>query len=196
MSTKPTTVAVATYASRDAAVEDYEIIRGAKHQGELDHLAIAVVAKDDEGKLVVDRHDSTAKHLAWGGAIIGASLVVLVPPLGITTLAAAGAGAGAVASAGALAGAGGLIGHFYRNIPKETVEEMGKTLSSGQAGLLIIAVDPKGLDVEALLTNAEKKIVKTGVTDEKDAEDDALESAFEELSDTSADASSGVSASA
>lgn len=188
MSTKSTTVAVATYASRDAAVEDYEIIRGAKHQGELDHLAIAVIAKDQDGKLVVDRHDSTAKHLAWGGAIVGASLVVLVPPLGITTLAAGLAGGGAVATAGALAGAGGIIGHFYRNIPKDTVEEMGATLSLGQAGLLIIAVDPKGLDIDALLTKAEKKVVKTGVTDEKDAEDDALESAFKQMSDTNATA--------
>jgi len=188
MSTKSTTVAVATYASRDAAVEDYEIIRGAKHQGELDHLAIAVIAKDEDGELSVDRHDSTAKHFAWGGAIIGASLVVLVPPLGITTLAATAAGAGAVASAGALAGAGGIIGHFYRNIPKETVEQMGKTLSSGQAGLLIIAVDLKGIDVEKLLTNAEKKVVTTGVADEKDAEDDALEAAFEQMSDANAPA--------
>ncbi|WP_374008456.1 hypothetical protein [Leifsonia sp. LS-T14] len=194
MSTKPTTVAVATYASRDAAVEDYEVIRGAKHQGELDHLAIAVIAKDEDGRLVVDRHDSTAKHLAWGGAIVGASLLVLVPPLGITTLAAGAAGAGALTSAGALAGAGGLIGHFYRNVPKDTVEEMGATLSSGQAGLLIIAVDPKGLDIGALLTNAEKKIVKTGVTDEKDAENDALESAFEQMNDTSAAEAPKVSA--
>lgn len=188
MSTKSTTVAVATYAARDRAVEDYEVIRGAKHQGELDHLAIAVIAKDEDGKLVVDRHDSTAKHLAWGGAIVGASLVVLVPPLGITTLAAGIAGGSAVATAGALAGAGGIIGHFYRNIPKETIEQMGATLSSGQAGLLIIAVDPKGLDIGALLTNAEKKVVTTGVTDEKDAENDALESAFEQMSDKSATA--------
>ncbi|WP_431246507.1 hypothetical protein [Leifsonia xyli] len=185
MSTKSTTVAVATYASRDDAVKDYEVIRGAKHQGELDHLAIAVIAKDQDGELKVDRHDSTAKHLAWGGAIVGASLVVLVPPLGITTLAAGIAGGSAVAGAGVLAGAGGIIGHFYRNIPKETVEEMGGTLSSGQAGLLIIAVDPKGLDVGALLANAEKKVVKTDVTDEKDAENDALESAFEQMTDTS-----------
>ncbi|MGH1550817.1 hypothetical protein ACRAWB_17200 [Leifsonia poae] len=186
MSTKSTTVAVATYASRDAAVEDYEIIRGAKHQGELDHLAIAVIAKDADGSLVVDRHDSTAKHFAWGGAIIGASLLVLVPPLGITTLAAGAAGAGAVAGAGALAGAGGIIGHFYRNIPKETVERMGATLSSGQAGLLIIAVDPKGIDVGALLTNAESKVVTTGIQDEKDAEEDALESAFEQMKEAAA----------
>ncbi|WP_158865238.1 hypothetical protein [Leifsonia sp. AG29] len=183
MSTNSTTVAVATYSSREDAVEDYEVIRGAKHQGELGHLAIAVIAKDADGKLSVDRHDSTAKHLAWGGAIVGASLVVLVPPLGITTLAATAAGAGAVASAGALAGAGGIIGHFYRNVPKGTIEEMGATLSSGEAGLLIIAVDPKGLDIGALLTNAQKKVVTPGVTDEKDAEDDALEVAFEQLSD-------------
>ncbi|MGH1526408.1 hypothetical protein ACRAWC_21255 [Leifsonia sp. L25] len=124
MSTKPATVAVATYATRDAAVEDYEVVRGAKHQGQLDHIAIAVIVKDENGELKVDRHDSSAKHLAWGGAILGAALTVIVPPVGIATLAAG-------TTTGVLAGAGGIIGHFHRNIPKETIEQMGRSCSPG-----------------------------------------------------------------
>ncbi|HEY1104930.1 MAG TPA: hypothetical protein VGE78_02170 [Agromyces sp.] len=173
MSDKPTTVAVATYKDRDAAVQDYEVIRGAKHQGQLDHLAISVVAKDADGKLKIDRHDSSAKHLAWGGAIVGAALAVVVPPLGLATLGSA------AASAGVLAGAGGIIGHFHRNIPKHVVDEMNDLLQAGEAGLVVVAVNPKGTDVEALLANAQKKVVAVTDGNAKGTTDDALEKAFE-----------------
>ena len=175
MSTKPSTIAVATYANRDAAVEDYEVIRGAKHQGQLDHLAIAVLDKGADGRLKVDRHDSSAKHLAWGGAIVGAALAVIVPPVGIVTLASG------ATTTGVLAGAGGIIGHFHRNVPKETVEKMGALLESGDAGLILIVEDPKGLDVGALLTNAQQKVVTADVKDDKDATKDALEEAFDSI---------------
>ncbi|MGH1548318.1 hypothetical protein ACRAWB_03705 [Leifsonia poae] len=80
-----------------------------------------------------------------------------------------------------LAGAGGIIGHFHRNIPKETIEQMGSLLASGDAGLIIVAEDPKGLDIGALLTNAQKKVVTADVKDDKDAAKDALESAFDSM---------------
>ena len=38
----------------------------AKRDGEFDHIAAAVLTKDASGGLQVERHDSTAKHLAWG----------------------------------------------------------------------------------------------------------------------------------
>jgi len=94
------------------------------------------VTKDADGKLDIDRHDSTTKHLAWAGA----GLAVVAPGVGL----AAGAGAGAI------------VGHFHHNIPKDKVREAGDLLESGSSGLIVVAVNKQGTDVEALLPNATK----------------------------------------
>jgi hypothetical protein len=89
----PVTLAAARYSDRDGAVNDYHTVWGAKHEGEFDHMALAVLTKDANGNLQVERHDSTAKHLAWGGAILGAALTVVAPPVGAAVLAGGAASA-------------------------------------------------------------------------------------------------------
>ena len=175
MSDKPVTVAVATYANKTAAEQDYDAIRGIKHQGQIDHLAIAMVVKDADGELHIDRHDSTAKHLAGGSGVLGGVLTVVSAPLGIVFL-------GPLAVTGAVwAGAGGLVGHFWKNIPKEQVREMGDLLERGDAGLVIVAVNPKDADVDALLANAVSKVVKDDVSDTSHALERAFDAVDEEL---------------
>lgn len=173
MPDKPITVAAATYPDKDAAITDYEAIRHAKRQGGYDHLAIAVVVKEADGTLNVDHHDTSAHHLAWGGAILGATLAVLVPPIGFATL------AGATASTAVLSGAGGIIGHFHQNIPKDIVRQMNEMLASGDAGLVVVAVNPKGTDLTSLLAGAKDKVVVNDVADDKASADNALVTAFE-----------------
>jgi hypothetical protein len=67
VSDKPVTIAVATYANREGAEQDFDAIWGIKHEGQLDHLAIALVSKDEDGKLKVDRHN-THRPSTWRGA--------------------------------------------------------------------------------------------------------------------------------
>jgi uncharacterized membrane protein len=161
----PLVLAVATYDSRDAAVKDFDTVWGAKHEGELDHIAVAVLTKDAAGQLQVERHDSTAKHLAWGGALLGAALAVVAPPVGI----------GMLAAGGTVAGAGGIVGHFHNNIPKATVAEMGDLLQDGQSGLVVVAVNKEGTDITPMLANAKKKIVVDSIKgDLESAYNDAL----------------------
>jgi len=172
MSEKPVTVAVATYADVDGAEQDFDAVWGIKHQGQLDHLAIALVSKDDEGKLKIDRHNTTAKHLAWGGGILGAAATVISAPLGIIFL-------GPLAATAAVwAGAGGLVGHFWHNIPKDEVRRMTDVLEAGEYGLVIVAVNPTGADIGALLANASSKSVSSQQLDT----DGALDRAFEAVS--------------
>ena len=148
----PITLATARYSDRDGAVNDFKAVWDARKGGEFDHTAVAVLTKDESGKLQVERHDSTAKHLTWGGAILGAALTVVAPPVGASML----------AGAGAVGGAGALVGHFHHNIPKADVEEAGDLLESGQSGLIVVAVNRKGSDIQPLLANAEKtKILNT-----------------------------------
>ena len=165
----PMVLAAASYASRDDAVEAFKIVWGARHQGEVDHMDVAVLTKDAAGELQVERHDSTAKHFAWGGALIGAALVIVAPPVGIAAIAAGG---------GALAGAGGIVGHFWNNISKEEVGEISELLQAGESGLLIVAVNHKGTDIAPLLENAEKKkVVETKAGDLDAAFADGLKKA-------------------
>ena len=158
----PIVLAVATYADRQAALDDYEEIKSAKRAGDFDHLAVAVVTKGADGNLDIDRHDSSAKHGAWGGALLGAAILVAAPAaavgagvVGVGT--AVGVGGGATVAG--LSGAGGLAGHLHRNIPKDTVREMGDLLDSGESGLIVVAVDKKGTDIAPLLMRATKTVI-------------------------------------
>lgn len=135
----PITLAAAKYPDRTLAVEDFNRVWSARGNGEFDHTAVAVVTKGADGKLDIDRHDSSTKHLAWTGA----ALAVLVPGAGI----AAGAGVGAI------------VGHFHHNIPKDKVREAGALLESGSSGLIVVAVNKQGTEIDPLLPNAEKTSV-------------------------------------
>lgn len=148
----PITLATATYPDRQLAVEDFERVWSARGNGEFDHTAVAVLTKGSDGKLEIDRHDSTTKHLAW----VGAGLAVLAPGVGV----AVGAGTGAI------------VGHFHHNIPKDQVREAGELLKSGAAGLIIVAVNKQGTDIEPLLPNAEKTSVTQTTAGNLDAEID------------------------
>jgi hypothetical protein len=156
----PVTLAAAKYSDRQSAVDDYHAVWDARGDGEFDHMALAVLTKDASGTLQVERHDSTAKHLAWGGAILGAALVVVAPPVGASVL----------ASAGATAGAGAFVGHFHHNIPKKDVEAAGELLESGQSRLIVVAVNRRGEDIEPLLKNADKTQVTNTTWGDLDAE--------------------------
>ncbi len=168
-SKKPVTVAVATYNNKASAEQDYDAIRATKHHGQLDHLAIAFVEKDADGRLRIHRHDSTAKHLAWGGGVLGAALTIISAPLGIVLL-------GPLAASTAVwAGVGGFVGHFHQNISNDEVRKMSDVLETGQFGLAVVAVNPKGTNVEALLANAVATVVAVNVSDPTGALADAFE---------------------
>lgn len=141
----PLVLAAARYASRDDAVEAFNIVWRARHQGEFDHMDVAVLTKDATGKLQVERHDSTAKHFAWDGALTGAALAIVAPPVGIAAVAAGGAAAG------------GMIGHCWHTISKEKLREISELLHSGEPGLLVVTVNHKGTGITPLLENTENK---------------------------------------
>src|SRR4249919_2211553 len=85
----PIALDAARYSNRDAAVEGFDMAWGAHRGGEFDHTAVAVLTKDDAGKLQIERHDTTAKHLAW----VGAALTVVAPAAAVGIAAGAGTGA-------------------------------------------------------------------------------------------------------
>ena len=123
--TSPRELDGATERGAHPAVLDHHQGPGeARSREDADHLAIALVTKDEDGKLKVDRHNTSAKHLAWGGGILGAAATAISAPLGVVFL-----GPLAV-SAAVWAGVGGLVGHFWKNIPKDELAKMSDILES------------------------------------------------------------------
>ena len=165
----PMTLAGAVYKTRPEAVEAFETIWGARHQGEFDHMALSVLTKDENGQLQVERHDSTTKHLAWTGVAVGAALCVICPPAGIAAVAAGG---------GAGAGIGAWVGHFWNQIPKDDIHELGDLLESGQSAVFVFTVNPKQTDIAPLLMNPERyKVIQTKAGDWDAVADQAIKQA-------------------
>jgi uncharacterized membrane protein len=153
MSDQPVVLAVATYRSRAAAESDFDAVWGVKQERGLDQVAAAVLEKGANGELEMRRHDSTAKHLAWGGALLGGAITVVAAPLGIIVLAPV------VASGAEWAGVGAIVGHFWHNIPRDDLRKMSDLLEDGQAALVVVAVGHAGKDITALLVHAAGTIV-------------------------------------
>lgn len=170
----PITVAVAVYDDRESAVSDYDLVSEVKSTGDLDHIAIAVLTKDEDGHVQVERHDSTAKHMAWGGALIGGAMIVLAPAAAPIAMATSLGMGGGVTAAG-LAGAGGIAGHFWHNVPKERVQEMSDLLHEGESSLIVVAVNKMGTDLMPYLNRATRVVVDdTTVGNLEAAYDDAI----------------------
>ena len=136
----PITLAVATYADRTEAVRDFDRVMAEKTSGAFDHVAVAVMTKGVDGAVEVERHDSTAKHLAWGGALIGGALFVIAPPIAASAIGVGG-------EYGFTRNVSGRIEYLYDFYPTKTYVTGGDTynvrLNAGTLrGALIVRFNP------------------------------------------------------
>jgi hypothetical protein len=136
----------AGYRDRDSAVDDFTSVWSTRHDGAFHHTAVAVLSRDRAGELHVDRHNSTAKHLEWGGALLGSALVVLAPAAGVELLAGVG-----------WSGAGALIGHFRQHTDPDELTRIGGLLHEGGAALVVVVVNRSAGDVTPRLTRADER---------------------------------------
>ena len=107
MSDRPVFIYAATYPDAASAEGDYEILlelHAAKLVGTYD---VALVTKDADGKVHLEKHEKPTQHGAWGGIAVGAAIGVVAAP--------------AVVPAALVGGViGGLGGHFKKGIPRDT----------------------------------------------------------------------------
>jgi len=147
MSDKPVFIYAATYANPADAEADYEgllELHAAKLVGTYD---VALVTKDDDGKVHVRKHEKPTQHGAWGGIAVGAAIGVLATP--------------AVVPAALVGGAiGGLGGHFRKGIARGDAKKLGDLIDAGEATLLVIGESRLEEQLEKALTRAEKAIEK------------------------------------
>jgi uncharacterized membrane protein len=162
MADEPVFLYLATYDGEDAAREDYNVLKELHATGVVGTYDAAVITKDDEGKVHVDKHEKPTQHGAWTGAGVGAVLGILFPPSILGSAIVAGA-------------AGGLIGHVWRGLSRGDVKELGELLDEGQAALLVIGRDQLEETLDRELKRATKRLNK-----EIDADAKAFEKELEE----------------
>jgi uncharacterized membrane protein len=157
MSDRPVFIYAATYASRADALADYDALldlHAAKLVGSYD---VAVIAKDAEGKVHVEKHEKPTQHGAWGGMAVGALVGVLFPPSVI----------GAAVVGGLV---GGVGGHLRKGISRGDAKELGEILQAGQAALIVIGQSRVEEELDKALTRAEKSLEKEIDADRKEFE--------------------------
>jgi uncharacterized membrane protein len=140
-------VFVGAYDSEDEARADYELVKGLHALDAIGSYDAAVVTKDDNGKVHVNKDETTTRHGAWGGAGVGALVGLLFPPSIVVT---------------AVAGAalGGVSGHLWKGLSRSDVKAFGDVIDAGQAALVVVGQSTIEDALDKATKKAEKKIAK------------------------------------
>jgi len=143
MSDNPVFVYAAVYADRTDADADYETLLDLHSAALVGSYDVALMYKDDAGKVHVTKHEKPTQHGAWTGAAVGALVGLIFPP---AVLGAAVVGAAA----------GGGIGHALGGISRSDAKDLADELDSGEAGLVVIGKSRVQEQLDKALTRAEK----------------------------------------
>jgi uncharacterized membrane protein len=157
MSDQPLFIYVAAYDDPDDAAADYATLldlHSAKLVGSYD---VAIIGKDENGKVHVHKHEKPTQHGAWTGIAVGAVAGILFPPSILGSAVVGGA-------------AGGLIGHLARGMSRHDMHELGDLLDQGQAALVIIGRSRVDEQIQKALTRAQKSVERQIDADAKDFE--------------------------
>jgi len=108
------------------------------------------------------------RHAGWGGAAVGAVVGILFPPSIIGVALVGGA-------------VGGVSGHLWRGMSRADVKELGDTIDSGQAALLIIGESTLQAALDKAGLKAERQVAKELDVSPKDL-DNAVQEAATQVS--------------
>jgi uncharacterized membrane protein len=136
-------VYAAVYADRGDAEDDYDTLLDLHSADLVGSYDVALMYKDDEGKVHVTKHEKPTQHGAWTGAAVGALVGIIFPP---SILGAALVGAAA----------GGGIGHALGGMSRGDAKELGEQLGDGEAALIVIGKSRLQEQLDKALTRAEK----------------------------------------
>ncbi len=166
---------VGVYDNVEDAEADYQFVKELHTEaGLIDAWDAAVIERRDNGKTkIVKKHETPTRvgGVLGGGMGLATGLVVVLFPF-----AAVGGGllAGMTAGGAAL---GAVAGHAAAGMSRSDLKELGESLDSGQAGLVVVAVSDMGAKVEAAMKRASKLEQKELKADTEEIEKDATAAA-------------------
>jgi uncharacterized membrane protein len=148
---------IGTYPNEVSARADYDVVKDLHAVGAVGTYDAAVVTKDEDGKVHVNKDEMATRHGGWGGAAAGAVVGILFPPSII---------AGAVVG-GAI---GGVGGHLWRGMSRADVKELGDVIDAGQAALLIVGESTIEDAIDKAALKAQKHVTKELDANAKDVD--------------------------
>jgi len=155
MSDRPIFIYAATYPDRAGAEADYDALLDLHADDLIGTYDVAIINKDAEGKIHVEKHEKPTQHGAWGGIAVGALVGIVAAP--------------AVVPAALVGGViGGIGGHLKKGMSRDTAKELGDLLESGQAALVVIGESRLEEQLDKVLTRAEKRVEKEIQADSKE----------------------------
>ncbi len=161
-------VYVGTYGSEVDARADYDVVKELHAKGAVGTFDAAVVTKDGDGRVHVNKDETSTRHGAWGGAAAGALVGILFPP-------------SIIASAAIGAALGGVTGHLWKGMSRADIKEFGDLIDSGEAALVIVGETKIASYLDKMALRAKKNVTKELGVDAKDV-DAAVQDAAKEIS--------------
>jgi uncharacterized membrane protein len=159
------------YDSVGVAEADYQLVKDLHTKaGLIDGYDAAVIERRGDGKVkIVKKHETPTRvgGVLGGGVGLATGLVVALFPF-----AAIGGGL-LVATTGGGAILGAVTGHAAAGMSRNDLKELGETLDTGQAGLVVVAVSDMGAKVERAMEHAKKVEQKELKADTAEIERDA-----------------------
>ena len=148
-------VFIATYRDVVDALVDYGAVKNLYRRGAIDTYDAALVQRDQDGTVHVNKGEKPTRKAAWTGAVVGAVVGVLFPPAILPMMAAGGV-------------TGGLIGRRIRaGMSRGDLEELGETLDSGTAALVVVGKTALADKVAKAVARAQATIEKQVTIDSK-----------------------------
>jgi len=164
-------VYVGVYPDVAAAEADYYLVKDLHTKaGLIDAYDAAVVERRPDGKTkIVKKHETPTRVGGVLGGTLGLATGVVVA---LFPFAAIGGGLLATTAAGGAA-LGALAGHAVAGMSRGDLKELGESLDTGEAGLVVVAVAGIGPEVEEAMSRAEKVETKELKADPAAIEQDA-----------------------
>jgi uncharacterized membrane protein len=135
---KPMFFFTGVYETIAQAEQDYDAIKALHDSDQLGSYDAAVLSKDRNGEINVNKDEKPVKHGGWIGLAAGAGAAILFPPLAVGIIGASAAGAGL----------GAWFGHLAHGMSRSDAKEMAHQLQPGQAALIVIGIDEDSAKVE------------------------------------------------
>lgn len=150
---------IATYPDEVGARADYDVVQALHDVDAIRDFDIAIVTKDDKGKIHVDKDETSTRKVAWRGVAAGALVGLLFPPSLIASAVVGGA-------------AGGVAGHLWKGMSRKDVKELGEVIDEGQAALVVLGDVAVSKALEKARLQAVKEVRKQINIDLDDLEDE------------------------
>ena len=125
MADKQVFLFLGVYEDAMQARADIRKVRELHSKGVIGTYDAAVVYKEIDGAVTMEKWEKPTQHGAWTGVAAGAVVGLLFPPALIGMAAAGGV-------------AGGLIGHLWKGMSRKDLHELGELLDDGETLLVVL----------------------------------------------------------